>query len=40
MQIINEDNIEELVNDYDMLPDSVELVIENNWDIPVFSKVV
>ena len=40
MRIINEDNIEELVNDYDMLPDSVELVIENNWDIPVFSKVV
>ena len=40
MRIINEDNIEELVNDYDMLPDSVELVIENNWNIPVFSKVV
>jgi len=40
MKIIREDNIEELVNDYDMLPDTVELVIENNWDKPVFSKVV
>lgn len=40
MWIIDENNIEELKNDYDMLPDTVELVIENNWDIPVFSKVV
>ncbi len=40
MKIIGEDNIEELANDYAKLPDSVELVIENNWDIPVFSKVV
>ena len=39
MWIIDEDNIEELKNDYDMLPDTVELVIENNWDVPVFSKV-
>ena len=37
--LIGEDNIEELKNDYDMLPDNVEIVIENNWDTPIFSKV-
>lgn len=40
MTLIGEDNIEELENDYAKLPDSVELIIENNWDVPVFSKVV
>ena len=40
MYIIDEDNIEELKQDYDMLPDSEKLVIENNWDKPLLSKVV
>ena len=40
MTLIGEDNIEELENDYAKLPDTVELVIENDWNIPVFSKVV
>lgn len=40
MYIIDENNIEELKQDYDMLPDSEELVIENNWDKPLLSKVV
>lgn len=39
MHLIDEDNIEELIQDYDMLPDSVELIIENNWYIPLLSKV-
>ncbi len=40
MYIINENNVEELKQDYDMLPDSEKLVIENNWDKPLLSKVV
>ena len=40
MTLIGEDNIEELANDYAKLPDSEKLIIENNWDVPVFSKVV